>query len=54
MTYKAPKVSVDMQGKQNKITMTEFKVDDAVPESWSGYEGELYLIFMAETVNNFR
>jgi hypothetical protein len=32
MTYKAPKVSVDMQGKKVKYD-AEFQVDDAVPES---------------------
>jgi hypothetical protein len=50
MTYKAPKVSVDMQGKQVKYD-ADFKVDDAVPESWSGYEGDIP-DFYAETVNN--
>jgi len=49
MTYKAPKVSVDMQGKKVKYD-AEFQVDDAVPES-GGYPGDVP-DFYGEIVNN--
>jgi hypothetical protein len=49
MTYKAPKVSVDMQGKKVKYD-AEFQVDDAVPES-GGYPDDVP-DFYGEIVNN--
>jgi hypothetical protein len=50
MTYKAPKVSVDMKGKKVKYD-AEFEVDDAVPEyGWNPEDVPDF--FPGETVDN--